>query len=72
MDRILTTKDIGTAIRKERKRQGYTQVQLSELTGIGVSYIGNIERGKVTAEIGKALELLTLLGIDIFVQKRGE
>jgi y4mF family transcriptional regulator len=72
MNRILSTKDIGAAIRRERKRQGYTQVQLSELTGIGVSYIGNIERGKETAEIGKALDLLTLLGIDIFVQKRGE
>lgn len=47
-------------------------MQLSELTGIGVSYIGDLERGKATAEIGKALDLLTLLGVDLFAVKRGE
>lgn len=71
MTRVLTAGDIGRVIRTERKRQGITQTQLSELTGIGVSYIGNLERGKETSELGKALTLLTLLGIDVFAQKRG-
>lgn len=71
MTRILSTSDIGIVLRNERKRQGLTQAQLAELTGIGVSYIGNLERGKETAEIGKAITLLTLLGIDLFAQKRG-
>lgn len=72
MRRILDTHDVGLAVREARRRQGLTQVQLSELTGIGVSYIGDLERGKATAEIGKAIDLLTLLGVDLFAVRRGE
>lgn len=72
MRRILSAADLGAAIREERKKKGLTQVELAELTGIGVSYIGNIERGKETAEVGKAIRLLSLLGTDLFVRERGE
>lgn len=72
MRRLIDTRDVGGAVREARKRHGLTQAQLSEMSGIGVSYIGNLERGKASAEIGKALDLLELLGVDLYAVRRGE
>jgi len=60
----------GEAIRKRRKELGYTQGFLAEFTGYSVSFISDLERGKDTAELGKALNLATSLGLDIEVGKR--
>lgn len=72
MQRIRTTADIGQLIRTERKRQGYTQTELAEVAGVGVTYVINLEHGKQTSEIGKALHLVELLSIDLMAGKRGE
>ena len=56
----------------ERKAQGLTQKQLADLCGVGITYLSNLENGKDTAEIGKALHVVRMLGLDIFVAKRGE
>lgn len=71
MRRIRTTEDLGRLIREERKRQGYTQVELAEAAGVGVTYVINLEHGKQTSEIGKALHLVELLSIDLMGQRRG-
>lgn len=44
----------------------------SEQTGFSASFISNLENGKETAEIGKALYLANLLGLDTEVRERGE
>lgn len=72
MRKITTTADIGRAIRMERKAQGFTQIQLAELCGVGLTYLSNLENGKETAEIGKALRVARMLGFDFFLMKRGE
>lgn len=64
--------DFGRAIRSKRKKLGYTQAQLAEYTGFSTSFISNLENGKETAELGKALFLLQLLGLDMIVSNRGE
>lgn len=71
MGRIRTTEDLGRLIREERRRQGYTQVELAEAAGVGVTYVINLEHGKQTSEIGKALHLVELLSIDLMAQRRG-
>ena len=71
MRRIRTTEDLGSLLREARKAQGYTQADLAEAAGVGVSYVINIEHGKPTAEIGKALHLVELLSIDLFARERG-
>lgn len=62
----------GKAIRARRKELRYTQAYLSEFTGFSVSFISELERGKPTAKFGKALQLLQTLGMDLFVEKRGQ
>jgi y4mF family transcriptional regulator len=61
---------LGALIRRVRKAQGITQEELSGLAGVGPRLIGEIERGKPTAEIGKVFQLLASLGLDLFVQPR--
>ena len=70
MTRIRTTEEVGAIIRTARKRQGYTQVELAEAAGVGVTYVINLEKGKPTAEIGKALHLCELLSISLFAEER--
>lgn len=70
--KIIDSKALGEAIRKRRKELGYTQAYLSDLTGFSVSFISDLERGKATAEIGKTIDLINLLGLDLEVEKRGK
>ena len=49
----------------------YTQAFLSEFSGFSVSFISDLENGKSTAELGKALYLANLLGLDVKVAPRG-
>ena len=44
---------------------------MAEFNVFRISFISDIERGKKTAEIGKALQLIQLLGMDIKIEKRG-
>lgn len=62
----------GKALRRRRKELGYTQAFLSEACGFSVSFISDLENGKETAELGKALRLAALLGLDVRLEARGE
>ncbi|MCR5715678.1 MAG: helix-turn-helix domain-containing protein [Lachnospiraceae bacterium] len=68
---INSTVDFGIALRKRRKALGYTQRYLSEFTGFSISFISDLENGKSTAELGKAIYLANMLGLDIAVNDRG-
>ena len=61
---VTDVKAFGEIIRKRRKELGYTQAYLSEFSGFSVSFISDLENGKSTTEIGKALYLANLLGLD--------
>ena len=60
----------GKALRKRRKELGYTQAYLSEFSGFSISFISDLENGKPTAELGKAIYLATLLGLDVTLKAR--
>lgn len=62
----------GQAIKKRRKELGYTQRYISEFTGFSISFISDLENGKSTAELGKAMYLANMLGLDITISSRGE
>ncbi len=67
---ITDAKSLGTAIRARRKELGYTQAYLTEFSGLSVSFISDVERGKETAELGRVLRLVNLLGMDLEVKSR--
>lgn len=70
--RIESTQELGKAISKRRKELGYTQIQLSEYTGLSASFISNLENGKETAEVGKTLFIIQVLGMNLELLNRGE
>ena len=63
--------DMENVIRNRRKELKYTQAFLSEYTGLSVSFISDVERGKPTVEIGKVIQLISILGLDINIDVRG-
>lgn len=60
-----TTHDLGSSIRNRRKDLGLTQVQLAELAGVGTRCVLDLERGKETSEMGKALMVLDALDLQV-------
>lgn len=71
MIEIADSRDLGKAVRRERRAQGLTQTNLADLSGVSLSFVLGLEHGKATAELGKALRVVQTLGMDVFCQRRG-
>jgi len=67
---ISSTNDFGKALKKRRKALGYTQSYISQVTGYSASFISDLENGKPTIELGRALHLAQMLGLDINISER--
>ena len=67
---VLSSKEFGAAIRTARKAQGLRQDQLAGATGVGTRFIVDLEAGKSTAQLGKALAVVAALGIQISLVDR--
>lgn len=70
MIRFSTAKELGALIRAERKRRGYTQELLADFSGVGVTFLSQLENGKPTAELEKMLRVAQTLGIDLYAESR--
>ena len=68
---ITDAMSFGKVLRMRRKKLGYTQAFVSEFCGLSVSFISDLENGKDTAELGKAILLANLLGLDLILNERG-
>ncbi len=68
---IDTPEAIGQVIRARRKSDRLTQAQAAGLCGVGTRFLSELERGKATAELGKALQVLRGLGIRLAAMPRG-
>jgi HTH-type transcriptional regulator/antitoxin HipB len=60
-----TSQRIGSLIKATRKNLGVTQKDLALTSGTGLRFIIDLEKGKETCEIGKALTILQTLGIKL-------
>jgi len=58
-----TPAQLGKLIKDTRTGVGLTQEKLAMTAGTGLRFIIDLERGKPTCEIGKALTVLHTLGI---------
>lgn len=68
---VKTTKELGLLVRAMRKSQGATLEKLSGLTNVGMRFLSELERGKETIQLGKALYILNCLGLDMILLPRG-
>ena len=67
---VLSTQDIGYYVATTRKQQALTQHALAAMSGVGVRFIVDLEKGKATCEIGKVLLILQALGIQMVFENR--
>lgn len=60
---------LGLAIEAERKRRRLTQTQLANLTNTSINFVSQVERGKKTAQIGKVIDILQILGLQLVIER---
>ena len=70
MDTTATPTDLGSLIRTTRKAQKLTQEQLAAQSGVGIRFVRELEAGKEGCQIGKAFQVLAMLGLEMRVGKR--
>jgi y4mF family transcriptional regulator len=68
---VADAEGLGRLIRQRRKADGLTQAEAAGLCGVGARFLSEVERGKVTAEIGKVLRVVRGLGLELSVTPRG-
>jgi y4mF family transcriptional regulator len=66
---VTTVAEFGAAIRAERKAQGLRQDQLAGAAGVGVRFIVDLEAGKPTTRLGKALSVAAALGLRVVIEQ---
>jgi HTH-type transcriptional regulator/antitoxin HipB len=68
--RILNPKDLGRVVRETRLSQGLRQPDLAAAAGTSIRFIVELEKGKPTIQLGKALHVLRMLGLQLEVASR--
>lgn len=72
MTKVTNPLEIGQQIRQRRKESGLTLKDAAGLAGVGVRFLSELERGKSTLQIGLAIEVLQLFGLELHVHRRGD
>jgi len=68
---VKSSAELGAIIRRARKSQGLTQLDVAGLGNTGNRVIVDIENGKPTVQLQKVLDLMELLGLELAVKQKG-
>lgn len=69
-EKIKSTEDVGKAVRKKRKEDCLSLADAAALCGVGYRFLSELENGKPTVELGKTLQVLAGLGLDVRIGPR--
>jgi HTH-type transcriptional regulator / antitoxin HipB len=69
--KIRSADELGALIRRRRSEAGVRQADAAGLAGVGARFLSELERGKATAELGRALQVCERLGLEVYVVPRG-
>lgn len=67
-----TAKQLGAVVRRERRRQGYSQAKLGEKIGLRQATVSKLEAGKQATQLQTLLDALTALNLEITVRERSK
>jgi hypothetical protein len=70
--RIRSPEEIGNLAREERKHQKLTLNDVYSASGLTTRFLSEFERGKTNASLGRVMDALQALGLEILVLPRGE
>lgn len=62
---IKNAAEFGALVRQKRKKLGLTQEELATRCGVGVRFIVELEAGKPSCHLGKALTAATEVGLNL-------
>ncbi|MCY1243766.1 helix-turn-helix protein [compost metagenome] len=62
---LRSARDFGAAVREKRKGLGWTQTELASRSGTGERFIVELESGKPSCQLEKALIVARTVGIEI-------
>ncbi len=68
--KVSNSNEFGQKVRERRKKLNYTQSYISQVSGLSVSFLSDLENGKKTIELDKALLVVSLLGMDVNIVER--
>ncbi len=66
-----TAKQIGAIIRRARRNAGMNQTELGKKIGLRQATISKLERGEPATQLSTLLDVLSALGLEIIIDKRG-
>lgn len=66
---INNAETLGQVIRQQRRRLKVTQRDLAMTSGTGLRFIVDLEKGKPTCQLGKALEIVRALGMKLEIRE---
>jgi HTH-type transcriptional regulator / antitoxin HipB len=67
-----TSKQIGEALRRERRRIKMSQLDLANKTNLRQSTISSVENGDPGAQLRTILEIITALDLELLIRPRSE
>lgn len=67
---VRSAAELGEIARAHRKGNRITLERVSGLGNISTKFLSEFERGKETAEIGKIIQALRTIGLDLVIQPR--
>ena len=71
--RVRSPREIGQLARLERKRQNLTLDEVYSASGLTTRFkFSEFERGKPNASLGRVMQALQLMGLELLVLPRGE
>ncbi|MFO1054056.1 MAG: helix-turn-helix domain-containing protein [Planctomycetota bacterium] len=70
MDHLTDPVELGAAIRRARQADRLTQRELAGVCGCSPRFIVELEQGKPTAQIGKVMHVLRMLGLRLAIASR--
>ena len=59
--------DLAAAVRARRKHLGLTQAELADIASVSARFVYDLERGKPTIALDKALLVLDALGLAVTI-----
>lgn len=65
-----TPKQLGNLVRRARKKQGLSQIELGARTGLRQATISEIEAGNAGAKLESILKVLAILKLEIRIDRR--
>ena len=68
--KFMSPEEFGRLVRAERRQQKLRQGELAALAGVGNRFLSDLENGKPTVELGRALQVLGMLGLTMSVRPR--